>query len=329
MLRPRYMPDWQPSWPENVSGIEYEDAQPLFRGHIINDATRISDGTYVSLKILKPSLHPYEVDIATYLSSKHLASDPRNHCVPIYEVLKVPEEDDKVILVMPLLRSWDEPAFETVGEGVDFFRQLFEGLQFIHEQHVAHRDISMLNVLMDGSMYPDGWHPCDSDQMRDNPRVRAKYFSRTERPPKYFFIDFGLSRRYDPKDKAPLELPIRGGDKSVPEFQHNVHLPCNPFPTDIYYVGNLIREGVLKEYKGFEFILPLVSDMVQEDPAKRPTIDQVVSRFADMQKKLGTFKLRARVGLKDDESFGAVRDFAHIFTTIKYALKGLPAVPTR
>jgi hypothetical protein len=46
--------------------------------------------------------------------------------VPIYEVLKVPGEDDKVILVMPLLRGWDEPAFETVGEGIDFFQQLFE-----------------------------------------------------------------------------------------------------------------------------------------------------------------------------------------------------------
>jgi hypothetical protein len=46
--------------------------------------------------------------------------------VPIYEVLKVPGEDDKVILVMPLLRDWDSPPFETVGEGVDFFQQLFE-----------------------------------------------------------------------------------------------------------------------------------------------------------------------------------------------------------
>jgi hypothetical protein len=46
--------------------------------------------------------------------------------VPIYEFLKVPGDDDKVILVMPLLRGWDRPEFETVGEGVDFFRQLFE-----------------------------------------------------------------------------------------------------------------------------------------------------------------------------------------------------------
>src|ERR1700734_3411550 len=29
MLRPHYMLDWQLSWPVNVRGMEYEDAQPL------------------------------------------------------------------------------------------------------------------------------------------------------------------------------------------------------------------------------------------------------------------------------------------------------------
>ena len=89
-----------------------------------------------------------------------------------------------------------------------------------------------------------------------------------------------------------------------------------------------IYNRLFQEYKGFKFIEPLVLDMVQDDPTKRPTIDQVVNRFDDMRKKLGAFKLRARVGLRD-ESFGAVRDFMHLFTTIKYSLKGLPAVPTR
>jgi hypothetical protein len=45
---------------------------------------------------------------------------------------------------------------------------------------------------------------------------------------------------------------------------------------------------------------PLISDMVQDDPAKRPTIDHVVKRFADMCKKLGILKLRTRVGPRDE-----------------------------
>jgi hypothetical protein len=107
------------------------------------------------------------------------------------------------------------------------------------------RDISILNVMMDGSMYPNSWHPCDDDMDRFDFSVEAKYYTRSECPPRYYLIDFGLSRRYDPKDGPPLEPPIFGGDKTVPEFQKSVD-PCNPFPTDIYYAGNFIRVGVMK-----------------------------------------------------------------------------------
>jgi hypothetical protein len=71
-------------------------------------------------------VHPYEADIGTYLSSEPPASDPRNHCVPIFDVLKVPDMEDRVILVMPLLRLFDSPPFETYGETVDLFSQVFE-----------------------------------------------------------------------------------------------------------------------------------------------------------------------------------------------------------
>src|ERR1700735_5343256 len=62
------------------------------------------------------------------------------------------------------------------------------------------RDISILNVMMDGSMYPNSWHPCDDDMDRFDFSVEAKYYTRSECPPRYYLIDFGLSRRYDPKD---------------------------------------------------------------------------------------------------------------------------------
>ena len=92
----------------------------------INDAIRISDGSYVALKILRPSVHPHEVEIAMYLSSKELVSDKDNHCVQIYDILTVPDIDDTLIVVMPLLIRWDEAFFRTVGECVDFVRQLLQ-----------------------------------------------------------------------------------------------------------------------------------------------------------------------------------------------------------
>src|ERR1700684_2053960 len=101
-----------------------------------------------------------------------------------------------------------------------------------------------LNMMMDGSMYPDGWHPCVPSQNVDY-TSDARYFSRTQRPPNYYLIDFGLSRRYNPNDGPPLEYPILGGDKTVPEFQTSDDAR-DPFPTDVYYMGNMVREGFIQ-----------------------------------------------------------------------------------
>ena len=64
--------------------------------------------------------------IALYFSSQALASQPVNHCVPAYEVFTLDAEDDIMIMVMPLLRPYNNPRFDTVGEVVECFRQLFE-----------------------------------------------------------------------------------------------------------------------------------------------------------------------------------------------------------
>ena len=71
-------------------------------------------------------MHPYEADIGLFFSTDAIASDPRNHCIPIYEVLQPPDDEDKIILVMPLLREYYNPPFDTVGEVVDFLQQVFE-----------------------------------------------------------------------------------------------------------------------------------------------------------------------------------------------------------
>ena len=80
----------------------------------------------VLLKQISRRTHPHELEIATMFSSEPHKSHPKNRCVPIYEVLDVPDDEDASILVMPLLRPLDNPRFITVGEAVECFRQLFE-----------------------------------------------------------------------------------------------------------------------------------------------------------------------------------------------------------
>ena len=90
------------------------------------------------------------------------------------------------------------------------------------------------------NMYPESFHPVRLSRSRDF-RHKAKAYTRTRRPSRYLLIDFGLSRYYDPANGPPLDKPLRGGDKSAPEHQDGKTL-CNPFPTDVYYLGNLVRE---------------------------------------------------------------------------------------
>jgi hypothetical protein len=90
------------------------------------NATRVSDGSYVSLKIVKKSRHPHEVEIGQCFMSEPLASHPQNHCVPFLEVLSPPNDEDRQLIVMPLLLPFARPPFDTFGEVMECFRQLFE-----------------------------------------------------------------------------------------------------------------------------------------------------------------------------------------------------------
>ena len=94
------------------------------------------------------------------------------------------------------------------------------------------------------NMYPESFHPVKRNRSKDF-RHKAKVYSRTRRPTRYLLIDFGLSRQYDPAAGPPLDQPLQGGDKSAPEHQDG-KTPCNPFPTDVYYLGNLVRQHYIK-----------------------------------------------------------------------------------
>lgn len=89
------------------------------------DATRMSDGRTVVLKRVNRIEFPHEIDITRYLSQEEFLKDKRNHCVPFLDVLD-PSEGDEIFLVMPLLRAFDSPEFESMDDVVDFIRQMLE-----------------------------------------------------------------------------------------------------------------------------------------------------------------------------------------------------------
>ncbi|KAI0769061.1 hypothetical protein BD413DRAFT_88122 [Trametes elegans] len=94
-------------------------------------------------------------------------------------------------------------------------------------------------------IYPKMFHPVVTFRTRDW-RGRAQHSTRTLRPVKYCYIDFGVSRRYNLEDSPPREYPIRGGDKSAPGIVHWEGQSLDPFPTDVYNLGKTIRTTVIQ-----------------------------------------------------------------------------------
>ncbi|KAI0315144.1 hypothetical protein OF83DRAFT_1164907 [Amylostereum chailletii] len=327
VLRPRYRRSWSPSWREKGSKTHWTLAEDsMVSGAVVLDATRSSDGKFVTLKKI-PASSPQEVEIAQYLSSAELSADIRNHSVPVLDTLQVPESSTQ-ILVMPLLKEFRKPRFQTIGEVVAFLTQCFEGLEFMHEKGVAHLDCNGNNIMMDASpLYPKPYHPVDPLRRRDW-KGSAKHLFRTQRPVKYYFIDFGLSRRFSPEDDHALWEPIRGGDKSVPEHQGLLYWrPSNPFSTDVYYLGNMIRKELIQECRGLEFMESLVQDMVHENPCKRPPIDIAARRFREIRSSLSSPKLRSRVVYRRETLSKLWRPWRHWFMTLTYIVMRKSAIP--
>ncbi|KAG6821834.1 hypothetical protein H0H92_000599 [Tricholoma furcatifolium] len=120
-LRARYRTDWIPSWWGTSKDWEkcedgVIDPRPLM------DATR-ADGTVVMLKAIDPARRPAEIPLRKLLSSKRLAS-PRNRCMHYLDVLE--QGPNQAFIVMPVLLRVEDAPFETIGEGVEFVRQIFE-----------------------------------------------------------------------------------------------------------------------------------------------------------------------------------------------------------
>lgn len=74
---------------------------------------------------------------------------------------------------------------------------------------------------------------------------------------------------------------------------------------------------------------PLVADMIQADPAKRPNMDEVVSRFDDIRRGLNSRKLRARAVDIDEDLFDRVaRTTSHWTRRIVFVARRIPAIPS-
>jgi serine/threonine protein kinase len=164
-----------------------------------------------------------ESNIACMFSFEEKVDDPQNHCVPVTDVFASPTETQLLFLVMPLLRAFNDPPFAAVEEVVDFVDQILQvhftlslsprlpfsnihlsqGIEFMHLNGVAHRDITCSNLMMDGSgMYPDGFHPV-RQHLDPSAKIEVVPMTRTMAKPKYYIVDFDGSVWF------PADMPAK------------------------------------------------------------------------------------------------------------------------
>ena len=81
-------------------------------------------------------------------------------------------------------------------------------------------------------------------------------------------------------------------------------------------------------YNGFAFMKGLVDAMTDEDPWKRPKIEEVISRFSHIRASLSRFKLRSLITAKKDPSIiTTFRYTRQVFRTVEYILMRKAAIP--
>jgi hypothetical protein len=71
----------------------------------------------------------------------------------------------------------------------------------------------------------------------------------------------------------------------------------------------------------------LIDAMTDENPVKRPTIEEVIEKFDEIRSSLSTVKLRSPIISKDSTIFTVFRHARQLTRTVLYVIQRMPAVP--
>ncbi|CEL62347.1 hypothetical protein RSOLAG1IB_10400 [Rhizoctonia solani AG-1 IB] len=271
-LRRRYSPDWVPSW--TLSGLRADhcedsiDSMPLR----VLDATRIKDGTQVMIKMLIPRQGEGEDELAIlkHFASPSLKEHGSNHVVPCLDSFSIPATEHGQFIVMPLLGQYDELPFRHISEVHDFLQQMFQGLIFMHENNVAHCDISSANIMMNSQvLYDEPFHPVEQTLSLDIQRMIYPRYSRLEKKIRYYFIDMGFATWF-----SDLSVPrlVAGKAARIMAPEQKVNKPYDPFLVDIYQLGTVIMQDLIPQNDALNFLAPLAEEMTRSDPSVRPKL---------------------------------------------------------
>ncbi|KAA1478272.1 hypothetical protein DENSPDRAFT_663261 [Dentipellis sp. KUC8613] len=205
------------------------------------------------------------LEILRKVATEPLALLTNNHMLPMLAEIT---SDPVTFCVFPIVgggtirRAYDEWPKSSVGDILDMLIQALEGLVFIHDLNIAHRDAFPDNFLVQ-------WQP-ESLYTMKVPTTR----------PRVFLIDFETAVSFEP-DSDPSHRTCLGfptGDKETytrPLTQEMMSgQPYDPFKLDVWQLSICLT---------FDTNIPEIDKILQtmriRDALQRPASDDVLSRL--------------------------------------------------
>ncbi|TCD71876.1 hypothetical protein EIP91_000008 [Steccherinum ochraceum] len=191
------------------------------------------------------------------MSNPVLRKDPRNHLIPILDLIEVPQSN----LAFMVMEEWS-PNFvpdppQTLRLFLGALRQCIEHAVFMHSHHIAHLDISIRNLLTDYNSH-------------------------------YAYIDFELSRRFegipDPRIRCCR------GTEVAPELERGEW--GDPYKADIWSLAHLMIHA--SSVTGYDVpeLSPLIKAMRTQNFSSRPTAAVVLREFDSITRRISDTRLQ-------------------------------------
>ncbi|KAF9443986.1 hypothetical protein P691DRAFT_678459 [Macrolepiota fuliginosa MF-IS2] len=263
------------------SGNPFDDLDPQnFVTLDSNPSTSISSSPFGPPLMIKRVLRDStELSILLDLNSADLRHDPWNPCPHILQVVDHDPKSPYLYLCMERLTEYNTPPMSTVAQYIDFFRQVLEGLSFLHEHKLVgfscfdpssymvdlssgpHSNtastVSLLPAATSHGQVQDTSTPSKSlSGLRDHAQHRhhrhhnsqtsgVQSFDRSIYPVRYYSVNFSHTRRVE----DDTSVRDRTASTPPPSFLSKHPLPPKqlcPFKQDVQDLGLMI-ERVLSD----------------------------------------------------------------------------------
>ncbi|KAG5640796.1 hypothetical protein DXG03_007185, partial [Asterophora parasitica] len=245
-----------------LCGFEYSN--PLTR------AVRTRDGMDAVVRVMVIGNEGHEhLRILRRIATGEQSMYSNNHTLPMFAEFQL---EDIIFAVFPkvgatLRESYCSWPNNSVADVIDMIMQMLEGLAFIHNLKIAHRDAFRDNFVLE-------WQP-----------ESLTKFSPSR--PRVYLIDFETAVDFPPEypaDKCVLSgypFPLETYKRAhAPEFASEK--PYCPFKVDVWQLGTSLLD--------FQSTIPAIDDALKDmrntDPMIRPTAQEALNRLSDVVNSL-------------------------------------------